>query len=112
MFVANRYEITNKEDTMPQLVAVLDTNFWLATHVTIINVGYAAGMLAAGLAHFYIIGKLLGIGSANKAAYRNITRMVYGVTCFGLLFAFVGTVLTTWALFVPFADCTANSRIR
>ena len=37
MFIANRYEIINQQDTMPSLVAVLDTNFWLATHVTIIN---------------------------------------------------------------------------
>ncbi len=93
MFVANRYELTNKEDTMPMLVAVLDTNFWLATHVTIINIGYAAGMLAAGIAHVYILGRLFGIRKSDKAFYRGITRMVYGVTCFGLLFAFVGTVL-------------------
>jgi ABC-type transport system involved in cytochrome c biogenesis permease subunit len=78
---------------MPMLVAVLDTNFWLATHVTIINVGYAAGMLAAGIAHVYVLGRLLGIRKNDKAFYRGITRMVYGVTCFGLIFAFIGTVL-------------------
>ncbi len=93
IFLANRYEITNKEDTMPMLSAVLDTNFWLATHVTIINIGYAAGMLAAGIAHVFIFGKLLGIKRDDKAFYRSITRMVYGTICFGLLFAFVGTVL-------------------
>ena len=69
------------------LSAVLDTNFWLATHVTIINVGYAAGMLAAGIAHVYIFGKLLGIKKDDPGFYRTITRMVYGSTCFGLLFA-------------------------
>ena len=42
MFLAYRYELKEGVDTMPSLVAVLDTNFWLATHVTIINVGYAA----------------------------------------------------------------------
>ncbi len=93
MFLANRYEITNKSDTMPQLVAVLDTNFWLATHVTIINIGYAAGMLAAGIAHVYILGRLLGFRKGDKGFYRGLTRMVYGVTCFGLVFAFIGTVL-------------------
>ncbi len=93
IFIANRYEITNKEDTMPMLSAVLDTNFWLATHVTIINVGYAAGLLAAGIAHVFIFGKLLGIKRDDKPFYRSITRMVYGTMCFGLLFSFVGTVL-------------------
>ncbi len=93
IFIANRYEITNKEDTMPMLVAVLDTNFWLATHVTIINIGYAAGLLAAGIAHVFIFGKLFGIKRDDKPFYRSITRMVYGTMCFGLLFAFVGTVL-------------------
>jgi ABC-type transport system involved in cytochrome c biogenesis permease subunit len=93
LFIASRYEITNQQDTMPSLVAVLDTNFWLATHVTIINIGYAAGMLAAGISHVYIIGRLIGYKKSDPAYYRSITRMVYGVTCFGLLFAFVGTVL-------------------
>jgi len=93
MFLANRYEIVNKEDTMPVLVAVLDTNFWLATHVIIINIGYAAGMLAAGIAHVYILGRLLGLKRTDPGFFRSLTRMVYGVTCFGLLFAFVGTVL-------------------
>lgn len=93
LFIANRYEITNKEDTMPMLVAVLDTNFWLATHVTIINIGYAAGMLAAGIAHVYILGRLFRIKRNDPGFYRSLTRMVYGVLCFGLIFAFIGTIL-------------------
>ena len=36
-----------------RLIAVLDTNFWLATHVTCITVGYSAGMLAALLGSVY-----------------------------------------------------------
>lgn len=97
MFLANRYEAKEAVDTMPSLVAVLDTNFWLATHVTIVNIGYAAGILAAAIAHIYIFGKLLGgvlgrpVGS--KKFYADITRMVYGTICFGLCFATVGTVL-------------------
>lgn len=93
MFLSNKYELTNMQDTMPSLQAVLDTNFWLATHVTIITIGYAAGLLAAGLAHVYVLGKLFGIKKDNKDFYRTITRMVYGVVCFGLLTSFIGTVL-------------------
>src|SRR5262249_23228325 len=75
MFIANRYEITNAQDTMPELVAVLDTNFWLATHVTIINVGYAAGMLAAGIAHVYILARLFNLKKDDRDFYRSLTRM-------------------------------------
>ncbi|HIA47122.1 MAG TPA: hypothetical protein EYN96_03930, partial [Candidatus Hydrogenedentes bacterium] len=76
LFIAGRYEITNQNDTMPSLEAVLDTNFWLATHVTIINIGYAAGMLAAALSHVFIIGRLFRYKKDDPAYYRGITRMV------------------------------------
>lgn len=45
-------------DTMEMLRAVLDTNFWLATHVITITLGYAAGFAAGLLAILYI---LLGV---------------------------------------------------
>ena len=101
MFLSTRYELkeaVSSGDTMPSLVAVLDTNFWLSTHVTTVTMGYAAGLLAAVLANVWLIGRMLGIGKDNRAAYASITRMVYGVTCFGLLFAVVGTILGgVWA---------------
>ena len=93
MFLAYRYEMKEGVDTMPSLVAVLDTNFWLATHVTIINVGYAAGMLSGALAHVYIFSRLFNFRKNDKDYYRNLTRMVYGVLCFGLVFSTVGTIL-------------------
>lgn len=39
-------------DSLEMLVAVLNTSFWLATHVIIITAGYGVCLLAAGLAHF------------------------------------------------------------
>ena len=45
-------------DTMEMLRAVLDTNFWLATHVVVITLGYAATFAAGLLAILYI---LLGV---------------------------------------------------
>lgn len=93
MFLAYRYEIKEAVDTMPSLVAVLDTNFWLATHVTTVTMGYSAGLLACVLSHLYIFGKLLRVRRNDPDFYRGLTRMVYGVLCFGLLFACVGTVL-------------------
>ncbi|HPO16071.1 MAG TPA: cytochrome c biogenesis protein CcsA [Candidatus Hydrogenedentes bacterium] len=93
MFIANRYEIKEGVDTMPSLIAVLDTNFWLATHVTTVTVGYAAGMLAGALAHIYILGKLVGFRTKHPGFYTGVGKMVYGTLCFGFLFAIVGTVL-------------------
>lgn len=93
LFIANRYEVKEAVDTMPALVAVLDTNFWLSTHVTTITVGYSAGLVAGAMAHVYILGRLIGYRKADPAFYAGLGRMVYGVVCFGLLFSAVGTVL-------------------
>jgi cytochrome c-type biogenesis protein CcsB len=41
-------------DTMEMLRAVLDTNFWLATHVVTITLGYSAAFVAGLLAILYI----------------------------------------------------------
>ncbi|MCC6699207.1 MAG: cytochrome c biogenesis protein CcsA [Candidatus Hydrogenedentes bacterium] len=93
IFLAYRYEAKEGVDTMPSLIAVLDTNFWLATHVTTVTMGYAAGLLAAAIAHVYILGRALGFRRSDKDFYKNVTRMTYGVLCFGLVFSVVGTVL-------------------
>lgn len=93
MFLANRYEMKEGVDTMPALIAVLDTNFWLSTHVTTVTLGYAAGMLAGAIAHIYIIGRALRIRIADRKFYQGVTKMTYGVLCFGLLFSVVGTIL-------------------
>jgi len=93
VFVASGYEVLDKRDTMPALVAVLDTNFWLATHVTAISIGYAAGMLAALLASGYLLAKLLRVRRGDRPFYAALSRMVYGVLCFGLIFSLVGTML-------------------
>jgi cytochrome c-type biogenesis protein CcsB len=42
-------------DTMEMMRAVLDSNFWLATHVVTITLGYAAMFLAGFLAIIYIL---------------------------------------------------------
>ena len=93
LFIANGYETLDAKDTMPSLVAVLDTNFWLATHVTAITIGYSAGMLAALLGSVYVLTKLVRSTRAAAETYRALGRMVYGVLCFGLIFSTVGTIL-------------------
>jgi ABC-type transport system involved in cytochrome c biogenesis permease subunit len=93
MFLANKYEVREGSDTMVSMIAVLDTNFWLATHVTTITIGYAAGLLSGGLAHVFVLGKLFRLRRGDSAFYRELTRMVYGSLCFALVFSVVGTVL-------------------
>jgi len=96
LFLAMKYELKEAGtagDTMPALVAVLDTNFWLATHVTTITLGYSAGLVAAFLGMRWILSKLLGLRRGDKEHYRALTRMIYGVVCFGLFFSIVGTIL-------------------
>ena len=92
MFLAHNYELQGP-DTMQSMVAVLNSNFWLSTHVTTVTIGYSAGLLACAIGHVFIFGKALGLGRGNKDFYRTVTRLTYGVVCFGALFSFVGTVL-------------------
>lgn len=95
---ARTYEVNNASDTMDPLVAVLDSNFWLATHVTTINIGYAAGLAAAVLAYVWIFMRIFRIGHPSDVRAKALIRMCYGVTCFGLLFSVVGTILGgVWA---------------
>ncbi len=42
-------------DTMEMMRAVLDTNFWLATHVVIVTLGYASTFVAGFLGLIYIV---------------------------------------------------------
>lgn len=96
LFFAARYEAAEGVDTMPAVIAVLDTNFWLATHVTTVTIGYGAGLLAAALAHVHIFGALLLPG--RREAFARLQRAIYGIICFCLIFSLAGTVLGgVWA---------------
>lgn len=77
-------------DTMPVLQAVLDTQFWLGTHVITVTLGYTATMVAGLLGIRYLVAGWLG---ADANSLKQIYRSIYGATCFGILFSFVGTVL-------------------
>ncbi|MBL9200247.1 MAG: cytochrome c biogenesis protein CcsA [Opitutaceae bacterium] len=79
-------------DTLEMMQAVLDTNFWLATHVVIVTAGYSATFLAGFLAIIYVARGLLTT-SLDKATADSLGRMTYGILCFATLFSFVGTVL-------------------
>ena len=79
-------------DTLEMMRAVLDSNFWLATHVVTVTTGYASTLLAGFLAIIYIVRGLF-TKTLDRATADSLTRMVYGIVCFATLFSFVGTVL-------------------
>ena len=79
-------------DTMEMMRAVLDTNFWLATHVVTVTLGYSATFMAGFLATLYILRGVL-TSSLTKEMASSLSRMVYGIICFATLLSFVGTVL-------------------
>ena len=79
-------------DTLEMMRAVLDSNFWLATHVVIITLGYSAMFFAGALGIAFILKGLLSKNFSTKDA-RSLATMVYGVTCFAALFSLVGTIL-------------------
>jgi ABC-type transport system involved in cytochrome c biogenesis permease subunit len=84
-------------DTMEMLRAVLDTNFWLATHVVVVTLGYASTFVAGTLAMAYVVlgvvTPLLATKAGDSTLGKALTRMVYAIVCFATLFSFVGTVL-------------------
>ncbi|MFO1485773.1 MAG: cytochrome c biogenesis protein CcsA [Verrucomicrobiaceae bacterium] len=102
MFLAIQFEASEATDTMQQLQAVLITNFWLSTHVPMINLGYAACMVAALISMFYFLmrfvsslqgrrgGEVVTTGSDQA---RFMTRVAYGFIAAGLFLSLVGTVL-------------------
>lgn len=80
------------EDTFTVMQAVLDTQFWLSTHVITINLGYATTMLAGCLGIVYVmVVQVFPLFDAKQT--RQLTAMIYGSLCFAILFSFVGTVL-------------------
>lgn len=94
------YLALDEGDTLGVMQAVLDTTFWLATHVVCITLGYVATMLAGFMAIAYCVmavfnGRAAGIRLADKPTeeYRLFGKMVYGVICFAIFFSLVGTVL-------------------
>ncbi len=89
-------------DTMHVLQAVLDTQFWLATHVVTVSLGYASTFLAGFIGIIALCHRMVSRFDSLADNQRTKTmkdtqqilyRMTYGVVCFGIFFSFVGTVL-------------------
>lgn len=88
--VAGYLTVVGSAETMGVLQAVLDTQFWLSTHVITVALGYVATLVAGMLGIGYLISEWIGVSDRAK---RDLYRVIYGASCFGILFSFVGTVL-------------------
>ncbi len=75
------------EDTMQILVAVLNTNFWLATHVLCITMGYGFCLITAMLAHIWLYTSARGKDADALITPVKIMALV------SLLFTAFGTIL-------------------
>ena len=86
------HNLATDGDTMPALQAVLDTNFWLATHVTIINFGYAATFVAGILGVLFVSAGVFTT-RLDRNLFVALGQITYGAVCFATLLSFTGTVL-------------------
>lgn len=83
---------TSGEDTIEMMRAVLDSNFWLATHVVVITLGYSAMFVAGALAAAAIIRRACDRNFTGESSDA-VSRAAYGALCFATLMSFVGTML-------------------
>ncbi len=76
-------------DTMVMLRAVLETNFWLATHVLMIAIGYAFCLILGGFAHIELINKTF----FYKQKRASLLPYIIGLLFWSLFFTALGTLL-------------------
>ena len=86
------HNLSTSGDTLEMMRAVLDSNFWLATHVITITVGYGAMFLSGVIATIALLRGAV-TRSFDATTAKTLSSMVYGVVCFATLFSFVGTLL-------------------
>ncbi|MCC5830745.1 MAG: cytochrome c biogenesis protein CcsA [Phycisphaeraceae bacterium] len=79
-------------DDFEAVRAVLNTPFWLTTHVLTITIGYGAMFVAGILGIIYLFGSVSTPLISHQLGL-TLQRMIYGVICFAALFSFVGTLL-------------------
>jgi cytochrome c-type biogenesis protein CcsB len=106
-------------DSMKVLIAVLDSNFWLSTHVIAEMIGYAGVSLAGLIGHVYLVKYLIGQKTLSQTEtvsvdepyhdfmasvhshhtlvteidLKFLNKIILGMIGFGLCFTFLGTML-------------------
>ena len=79
-------------DTMEMMRAVLDSNFWLGTHVVTVTIGYGSTFLAGALGIVWVLRRHL-VARPDPETTKALVSLAYGVVAFSLLFSFIGTTL-------------------
>jgi len=77
-------------DNLEVLIAVLNTNFWLTTHVLCITAGYAVCILAACFAHAALYIQAF---KNDKKLWKKIQKSTYHTSLSALLLTAIGTIL-------------------
>ncbi len=78
-------------DNMGMLAAVLDTNFWLATHVVTITIGYGSCFVGGIIAHIYLLNRFFV--PQDKQRLKELSQNIKGVAIISLFFTALGTIL-------------------
>ena len=88
LFIANKYSAEG--DTLKVLIAVLNSKFWLATHVTTITMGYAATCVGGLLGHIWL---LQAVFKKDKQTLDKTFKTTLGILGVALTLTFLGTNL-------------------
>lgn len=83
--------MAGEDDTMKMLGAVLNTRFWLTTHVLCITIGYGWCLITSVMAHLLLAGRANQKISGETES--QLLRTISNLALFSLLFTAVGTIL-------------------
>jgi len=78
-------------DTMGMLVAVLDSNFWLATQVVTIAIGYGCAFVAGFVGHLYLFFRIFK--PKDKERLKALSKNMLSTSLIALFFTLFGTIL-------------------
>ena len=90
LLLASANVFAGSGDNLEVLIAVLNTNFWLATHVVCITTGYATSLISGALAHLYLVKRTL---NASEETLKTLHKLLHKFALVALLFTAVGTML-------------------
>ncbi|MBP9721746.1 MAG: cytochrome c biogenesis protein CcsA [Gammaproteobacteria bacterium] len=96
-FIANSYATTG--DSLGVLIAVLNNNFWLGTHVIAVTSGYGACLILSALSHIYLFTNCLYSRQKSKLfeqIKQKLTQLFQYILTLSLIALFLmllGTIL-------------------
>jgi ABC-type transport system involved in cytochrome c biogenesis permease subunit len=88
LYISGRYVVNG--DTFGIIAAVLNSGFWLTTHIVTISIGYAGCLIAGIFGHMYLIQR---VRKTNQKQLETTDSAVYLFLLIGLGFTVTGTVL-------------------